>query len=269
MNLQNTQQLTKGWARLCALFSNETSHLQELNRAIGYGFKDAHLLYEAVTHRSAVERNSFEGRTIQIEFGIVLPWNERLEFLGDSVVSLIVSSLLWAAEPDWTEGELSRVRSQLINEQMLASLARTIGLDRCLLLGRGEALSGGRNKDSLLADAFEALVGAVYRDSDFVMVNQIFRPLFEELLTQSNLGPTHADFKSQLQEIAQGRYKETPIYKTLSAEGPEHDRSFVVGAFLGGRALATGEGSSKKRASQEAARNSLPLIQSIENVGTI
>tara|TARA_A100001015_G_C15026544_1_gene730803 strand:+ start:305 stop:832 length:528 start_codon:yes stop_codon:yes gene_type:complete len=174
--------------------------------------------------------------------------------------------VLWKQESFSDEGKLSRLRSQLVNEMMLAKLAKSIGLNRCLALGKGERNSGGSSKDSILADSFEAFLGAIYLDSSFAEVEKVLLGLFESSLVKiKNHTFTSLDYKSELQERAQELYKEAPVYKTVGVAGPSHQREFQVGAYLRDRQLAIGSGSSKKRASQDAARKSIMVFSENTN----
>ena len=249
-------QLQQAWSLFWEAYPNERKAHVDLLDKVKYSFSDEALLFEALTHRSATE--SQRSKALCRDLDIQLPWNERLEFLGDSVLGLVLSSALWKQESFSDEGRLSRLRSQLVNEMMLAKLAKDIGLNCCLALGKGEQNSGGSSKDSILADCFEAFLGAIYLDSSFAEVERVLLRLFEPLLARiKNETFTSLDYKSELQELAQERYKEAPIYRTVGVAGPSHRREFQVGAYLRDRQLAIGVGSSKKRASQDAARKSM------------
>ncbi len=220
--------------------------LRELEAAISYRFRDLGLLDNALTHSSFVNENPDAG----------IKDNERLEFLGDAVLELCVSDLLMKRFPDYTEGQLSRLRASMVNEQPLAELARKFTLGAYLLLGKGEESTGGRDKNSLLSNTFEAVVAAVYLDSGFerteAFIGEIFGPLIEE-----GENAQYRDYKSLLQEMSQTLFKGLPRYTLISEEGPDHEKVFSVRLFLGGAVAATGTGKSKKEAEQQAARTAI------------
>lgn len=184
------------------------------------------------------------------------PNNERLEFLGDAVLGLLVTDIIFAGFPDLAEGEMARLRSSTVNMAVLAGVARSVGLGERLRLGRGEELSGGRNKDSILADAFEAVLGAIYLDYGLDQVRAVVERLFtghiQELV---QLGAVR-DFKTSLQEAAVQESGALPEYR-VSSTGPDHDRRFEADVFLQGEAMGSGIGRSKKEAEQGAAKDAL------------
>jgi len=223
------------------------SHLQT---ALKYKFKDPAHLVAALTHKSF----HFEAKTKS--------HNEVLEFLGDSVLSLIVSEYLIEKFPQCGEGDLSRMRAMLVNEASLARIGEALGLTSEIRLGRGEKLSGGQKKPRLLASAFEATVGALFLDGGYRTVRSRIRRLFKHLVEEIN--PTsfgNLDFKTRLQEVLQRESKKTPIYETRSEQGPAHNREFEVNVLIQGVILATGSGKSKKAAEQDAAQKALHFLQ--------
>jgi len=226
--------------------ADTTLELEAFERELDYSFRDMALLVEALTHSSFAN-----------EAGGGVRHNERLEFLGDVVLSLCVSSELFASFPDAQEGDLTRLRSRLVNAPSLAELARAIGLDRHLRLGKGEESQGGRKRDVLLGDAFEALLGAVYEDGGFASVRELVGRLFAEHWPQTPFEELRKDFKTQLQEIIQQTYHERPSYALHASRGPEHAKLFEVRLLLPDGRSFIAEGSSLKRAEQEAARNAL------------
>jgi ribonuclease-3 len=226
--------------------ADTTSAGDELERELGYLFRDAELFAAALTHSSFANEANAGGRH-----------NERLEFLGDAVLSLCVSSELFARFPGAQEGDLTRLRSRLVNASSLAALARGIGLDRHLRLGRGEENQGGRARDALLGDALEAILGAVYEDGGFAPARELVRRLFAEHWPGTSAGEPEKDFKTQLQEVMQQRYRERPTYTLHASLGPEHAKIFEVRLLLPDGRSFSGEGHSLKRAEQEAARNAL------------
>lgn len=210
--------------------------------AFGYQVSERALLLEATTHRSFV--NEFGSLDVSVRD------NERLEFLGDAVLDLVVSTELMRRFPEAKEGKLSRMRAAIVHEGALAQLARNIHLGQVLRLGKGEERSGGRDRASLLADAFEAMVAAVYLDAGFQRVTEVVIPLLD-------FGPgerlADADAKTELQHRCQAIYRVTPRYRLVAEEGPEHDKRFVVEVLMDGEVLGQGTGRSKKQAEQHAA----------------
>lgn len=226
-------------------------NLEECQGLIGYRFRSLELLDAALTHRSfAMEQTDARGRD-----------NERLEFLGDAVLGLCLADILWRRFPDDPEGTLSRRRSAWASERCLADLARGLSLGRFLLLGRGEEMSGGREKVSLLADTLEAVIAAVYLDGGIAAAREVIQRLFSPLL-QEQAGPDdpYRDHKSLLQELCQRLYHELPRYLLLREEGPDHDKTFVVAVEVPGGRRADGTGKSRREAEQAAAREMLEVI---------
>jgi ribonuclease III len=228
---------------------NEYNCEELLQERIGYRFSDTSLLQQALTHKSY--SNEKAG---------CLAYNERLEFLGDAVLDLVVSDRLFHFYPSESEGELTRIRAEVVNEKGLACIARRIGLGECLSLGRGEERSGGRDKDSLNADALEALLGAVFRDGGLGPATAVIEKLFDEAIRHSAGRKAGIDHKTRLQEFLQGRKCHPPQYVLLGAEGPDHDRTYMVEVRDDIQALGQGQGKSKKAAEQEAARQALERL---------
>lgn len=223
--------------------------------ALGHPFSNVVLLHEALTHRSAAFEASAGRR------GKSLRDNERMEFLGDAVLALVVSDALWRRVPEAVEGELTRMRAAVVNERTLARIATEIGLGEVLRLGRGEDRTGGREKPSLLANALEAVFAAVYLDAGVDAARALIErllagPLDEVTLRTSAPGEERAllDEKSLLQEIVQARHGITPRYEVAGMEGPDHHRTWTVEVRAGDIVAARGSGRSKKAAEQEAAR---------------
>ncbi len=184
--------------------------------------------------------------------------NERLEMLGDAVVGFLVTDLLFELLPDAPEGVLTRVRASLVDEASLARQARRLGLGLALALGHGEELTGGRERDSLLADAFEAMLAALYRSDGLEAARRLVRGLFaSEVRTRAESGLPRTDYKTALQERAQAELKVVPCYRVVATTGPDHERQFMVEVELGERAAGRGEGRSKKLAEQQAAKAAL------------
>jgi ribonuclease-3 len=221
----------------------------ELERVLGYPFARPELLVTALTHRSfANENRGADGDD-----------NEKLEFLGDAVLDLVVGHALMERHPQLREGELSVARAQVVSEVGLSEVAREIGLGDWLLLGRGEERSGGRDKPSLLADAFEAVIAAVYLDGGFEAARHLAARLLGPRLEGVDV-TGFLDFKTRLQEAAQARLKETPEYRVIDTSGPDHDKRFEVGVVIGGKVWATASGRSKKEAEQRAAALAAALL---------
>ncbi len=222
----------------------------ELEQKIEYFFKNQDFLEESLQHSSWVNENPEKN----------LRDNERLEFLGDAVVNLVVATCLMDKFPELNEGDLSRIRANLVNESQLADLARNLELGPYLLLGKGELLTNGREKNSILADAFEAVVAAVYLDGGFNYAFSFVQKCFDPLLTDAVSPESNLDFKSRLQEIVQTRQTEMPEYKIIKEIGPDHDKTFHVKIDVFD-IVAIGVGKSKKMAEQDSARTALELLK--------
>lgn len=224
-----------------------TDGLEALERALGHRFTDRQLLLDALTHRSYAYEFAGPG---------VLS-NERLEFLGDAVLGMIASDLVFRAHPQATEGELTDLRAALVRASTLAGFARRLDVGPHLRLGRGEDATGGRGRDLLLARAFEALIGAVYMDGGLKAARRVLEPLLTAEMARLARRRTIKDAKSLLQEVAQARLGITPHYRLVREEGPSHDRTFVVEVVLGTLVAGRGEGRSKRQAEQAAAAEAL------------
>jgi ribonuclease-3 len=179
--------------------------------------------------------------------------NERLEFLGDAVLGLVVTDHVYRTYPDLPEGHLAQVRAAVVNAGALAEIAEALGLGRDLLLGKGEDASGGREKPSILADAMEAVIGAVYLDGGWDAASELVMRLLRERIAEAAAGPGGHDFKTRLQELAARRFDQLPRYEVFG-EGPDHAKRFSATVYLAGAVAGTGEGRSKKQAEQGAAR---------------
>jgi ribonuclease-3 len=220
---------------------------QSFEQNIGVHFNDAALLRQAFTHRSYLNEHREEGGG----------HNERLEFLGDAVLELIATHHLFERYPDKPEGDLTAYRAALVNATTCASIANEIGMNDFLLLSRGEAKDTGRARSILLANAFEALVGAIYIDQGYDAAKQFIEERLLPKLDDIVRGRLWQDAKSALQEKAQEREGATPSYKVVAETGPDHDKHFVVGVFVREAQLGQGEGKSKQEAEQAAAREAL------------
>ncbi len=218
--------------------------LNELQQNIGYQFKQEALLRQALTHSSyAHEKNLKE-----------LMDNERLEFLGDAVLEVVSSEFLFKNHPEMNEGQMTKLRASLVCEQSLAACARGLDLGNFLLLGNGEDLTGGRERDSILSDAWEALIGAMYLDGGFTSAKEF---ILKYVLTDIEHKKLFYDSKTMLQELIQNKYKQSLHYILLSEDGPDHNKIFTVQAYMDDTPLSTGKGRTKKAAEQNAAYQSL------------
>jgi ribonuclease III len=225
--------------------------LRELEAHLGTRFEDIGLLDNALTHRSYVNENP----------SLPCRDNERLEFLGDAVLELTVSDMLMKKFPDCSEGELSKMRASAVNEQPLAGIARRFRIGEFLLLGRGEEASGGRQKPSLLANAFESIIAAMYIDAGFDRTAGFIGRLFEPLIEAGAAASLYRDYKTAVQEVCQNRFRELPRYILLSETGPDHDKRFEAGLVVGERVIAAGTGRNKKEAEQQAARAAMENLR--------
>ena len=222
----------------------------ELEARLGHAFRNAALCETALTHTSWVNEAGQPERSD----------NERLEFLGDAVLDLVVSDLLMRRFPDRREGDLSRARAALVSEPGLAQVAVALELGRFILLGKGEERTGGRGRPSILANALEALMGAIYVDAGFDAAAAVASRLFESRIEEVD---QHArlDYKSRLQERAQALWQTAPVYEVVAEEGPDHDKRFEVALSLAGRPYGRAIGRSKKEAEQGAAAAALDAIE--------
>ena len=228
--------------------------MEQLQEAIGYRFRNIRLLRTALSHSSYANERRAGRRSPHLES------NERMEFLGDAILNTVTADYIYRTFPNMPEGDLTRLRAAVVCEDALYREARELGLARCLLLGRGEDLSGGRERPSILADAVEAVIGAIYLDGGWEPARK-----FILSFTRANVAETAGqgqsrDYKTQLQEIVQKNREETLSYRLAAAEGPDHDKRFVVELLLNSNVIAKGAGHSKKAAEQEAAREALRLM---------
>ena len=229
--------------------------LSSLEKKTGHQFKNINLLKEALTHRSYLNENPSWGRDF------LSPHNERLEFLGDAVLELIVTEVLFKDYPNSAEGELTSIRSALVNYQMLADVSREIVLSDYILLSRGEAKDTGKARDVILANAFESLIGAIYLDAGYEVVGKFINSFVMKRVAEVMEKELYRDPKSFLQEIIQEKMKITPTYDVISEKGPDHAKIFRIGVYFGDKLIAEGEGLSKQEAEVEAAKNALKEIQ--------
>ncbi|NDY58424.1 ribonuclease III [Desulfovibrio sulfodismutans] len=224
--------------------------LRKLQTDIGHDFSDHAILETALTHSSHANESANPSEH-----------NERLEFLGDAVLELCVSEELFSRFPQAPEGALTLLRSKLVSEPALAELARKCDLDRCIRLGKGEESQGGRQRDSLLSDALEAIFAAVFLDGGFEAARRSIRKIFSGMWPESLVEPKSKDYKSRLQELTQKRYKARPVYSLADSRGPEHEKLFEVRLILPDGHEVTASGSSVKKAEQMAAKKALGDIR--------
>ncbi|MCY3957332.1 MAG: ribonuclease III [Chloroflexi bacterium] len=228
--------------------------LERLEARLGYQFNDRSLLAHALVHRSLVNEADLADEDC----------NERLEFLGDAALGLVAAELLYRRYPDRAEGRLTHARASLVNLETLGEMGGGLGLGEFVQLGRGEDLSGGRERRSVVGRALEAVLGAVYLDQGLDALRELLNPiLIRELDLYGWEGPAK-DFKSQLQEHMQAKQDPTPVYELVATQGPDHHRLFTMAVRSGEAVLASGEGSSKQRAEQAAARAALTAMLEAE-----
>ena len=222
--------------------------IKDLETAIGYRFKNISLLQNALTHSSYANEHWHNS----------LKSNERLEFLGDSILGMVVAEYLYKSFPDRPEGELTRMRADMVCEKTLAAVAMRIELGQHLLLGNGEEQGGGRSRDSILADAVESVIAASFLDGGMAAARQFIDKF---ILVEVPVKKLHnADYKTALQELVQQKKNQTLSYALVGESGPDHDKRFEVEVSLNGRVIGTGSGSSKKRAEQMAAMKALESL---------
>ncbi len=225
-----------------------------LEHNIGYKFKKQELLREALTHTSYSNENR-KSRTKSTAKDSMD--NERLEFLGDSVLNLSITTFLFKKNKNLAEGDLSRIRSTIVCEKSLRLAADSIGLSKYILLGKGEEQTGGRNRDSIISDAMEALIGAIYLDSGFAEADRFILKYMDEITNLAIEGKLFKDYKTQYQEMAQKINEAKIEYRVVEEKGPDHNKTFVVALLLNGLEVSRGEGRSKKEAEQNAAKEAM------------
>jgi ribonuclease-3 len=248
---------------------SETTQVHDgaLEKRLGHKFSQPALLEKALTHSSSVPELRASGP--EEASGAPLPMdNERLEFLGDAVLELLTSEYLLASFPEWSEGQLSKSRARIVNASSLEAAARRLRLGEHLRLGRGEEKTGGREKPTILADAFEAVVAAVYLDAGLGSTRELLRRLlFEQALEERGERISESDRKSALQEFLQGRGRPPAEYRLAGESGPDHQKVFLIEVWVDGECMAAGEGSTKKEAEQRAARSALEQLELTEAKG--
>lgn len=228
-------------------------HSSEVEARIGYEFRDKSLLALAFTHRSFVNENR----------EITQAHNERLEFLGDSILGILAAEYLYQNFPDLSEGELSHLRSRLVEASSCASYIQKLNIEKYLLLSKGESMNDGRGRESILADLFEAILAAIYLDCDIKAAKHfIFSNFSQEI--QNILEKPLKNWKAQLQDFTQKKHHQTPKYKILRETGPDHSKVFEISVHIDEREVGRGQGASKKQAQQSAAANALSKILGLD-----
>jgi ribonuclease-3 len=222
-------------------------------KRIGLSFTDYFLISRALTHRSFLNENKD-----------AIEDNERLEFLGDAVLDFIVADWLYNHYPEKPEGDLTRLRAALVHTDQLANFAKKIDLGQALRLGRGEIQAGGRQRTTLLCDAFEALIGAIYLQGGIKAINDFMIPILHDVVDDIFLNHLDDDTKSRLQEWAQGNGFSSPKYLLIAEEGPDHEKTFIMEVWIGSKSYGRGTGTSKQTAEKDAARKALIKIGVLE-----
>ena len=225
--------------------------MQELEKKLNYTFRDTTLLGEALSHSSYANEHRSAG----------LRSNERLEFLGDSVLGVVTAEFLFLQHPDMPEGDLTRIRAALVCEQSLYEVARKLELGRYLKLGRGEEAGGGRQRTSILADATEAVIAAVYLDGGIDAASALIHRCLLDAEREEDVEERRRDYKTALQEIVQRHADQVLAYRMVGEEGPDHDKTFATEVLLNGKVIGKGVGHSKKESEQAAARAAVKILE--------
>lgn len=228
----------------------KNSNLRELEKKIGYRFRQPELGERAIRHRSLLRQNNLSSTDAY----------ERLEFLGDAVLGLVAARYLIQSQPEAGEGELTKMKSLIVSGEVLSQRAREIGFGRHLLMGTGEIRSGGRKRPSILEDTFESLVGAIYLDGGMKPATEFINRHLLSYMGKICDSDEHRNYKSMLLEHAQAELSTQPVYRVISEEGPDHDKTYRVEVSISEKALGVGEGNSKKRAEQRAAKKALDKL---------
>jgi ribonuclease III len=224
---------------------------KEVEKKLGLKFKDTTLLKNALIHRSYLNENRKKN----------LENNERLEFLGDAVLELIISAELYIKFPKKTEGELTSIRSAIVRTESLAQESRRLEIGEHILMSKGEKDSGGQDKDFILANTYEALLGAIYLDLGFEKCKEFVKKTALKKLPRVINEELFIDPKTKIQELIQAKYKVTPTYKVIEEVGPDHDKSFTVALKIGNKVMAKGSGLSKQKAEEDAAQKSIDILE--------
>jgi ribonuclease III len=238
---------------------SNTDRIEKVEQGIGYTFRDKRLLLEALTHKSYYHENR----------GVAPSYNERLEFLGDSVIGLIIVEYLFLHERSYTEAVLAKIKSYIVSEPVFAEIGASLSLGPCLLLGKGEKSTGGMTKKSILANTFEAVIGALYLDAGLSRTREIVHRLFRERIEAAIGSGDYFDYKTELQEKSQLLYGTLPEYRVIRQQGEEHQRIFTVAVFLLGKQLGAASGRRKKEAETLAAKEALLKMPSSPEVDEV
>jgi ribonuclease III len=222
-------------------------------KSIGIDTQDLKIYIQSLTHRSFAREINVESRG-----------NEQLEFLGDSVISFIITSYLYRLYGNYTEGKLAKIRAILVNEKTLAKISREVSIDKQILLSENEESCNGREKDSILADSFEAFIGAMYVDKGIDFTNTWLLDRFEDKIEEKVMRPKITDYKTYLQEAVQADYAKLVRYKLIKSYGPDHEKLFYSASMIDDRVIGRGEGKSKKKSEQAAARDALEKLYNLE-----
>ncbi len=233
------------------MHASYSKNLKTLEEAIGYSFKERSLLIEALTHSSYANEHQKEG----------VSDNERLEFLGDAVLGLVVVDSLYSASERLPESDMARLKAFLVSKNVLSNIARKLGIGEYLRLGKGEERTGGKNKDNILADAMEAVLGAIYIDGGFKEAKRVINRLFQERITEAVQTKEAYDYKTALQELTQNRFGVLPEYEIVREEGKEHEKTYAVEVFIKGEKMGEGTGRSKKEAQMMAAKMAIEQLR--------
>ena len=228
-------------------------NIEVLERVLGYSFKDKSILQQSLTHKSYANENKQKAYS----------YNERMEFLGDAVLELVVCEYLYHTYPDSSEAELTKIKSYAVKESTLAQVARTIGLGNFLYLGKGEETTGGREKPSILADAYEAVVAAIYFDGGFERAKKFILTSLEKHIHQIVKQKLVYNYKTEVQELVQTYFGVLPKYEFHGEEGPDHNKTFNVTLYINDKIFGTGRGKSKKEATQMAAAEALIRLKTL------
>ena len=226
-------------------------NLKDFENKLGYHFKNKDLLKESLTHKSLQKSTH----------------NERLEFLGDAVLDLIVGEFLFKKFPHFSEGELSKMRASMVNEKAFAKVARFLEIGKYLYISPSEEQNKGRDKDSILSNAFEAIIGAIYLESDLETTQNLFYSLIPQVYENIDPKSLFSDYKTALQELSQSLFGVTPQYIVLDCRGPDHNKEFFVGISILDKEYATASGKSKKEAQQNAAKIALNILKENDKQG--
>lgn len=232
--------------------SDEKKRIKEFEKKLGYSFKKRDILKQSLTHRSYTNENNLSP----------LEHNERNEYLGDAVLELVISHLLFENFEEHPEGELSKLRAAVVNEAELADIARNLELGKYLFLGKGEEQTGGRDKSSILSDAYEAVLGGVFLDRGLKKAFPLIEKHFEQIIEKVGAEGFVKDYKTRLQEAVQSKFHVTPSYKIIKSHGPDHNKIFEVNVVVKDVLYGIGKGSSKKGAEQSAAKEALVRLES-------